>query len=163
MANVVDFLAADLNSIPNTSIALIIPPNQPEYGKGKVNRQAREKSVAQHKENWRQEFESNPVLSINYARALLDQESVYSDERALSFEIWVVTASSVEDDMGAKKVFGNSTLVKRKAIPGPVQCLTRSSMANWSKRQALPRIGTRIQTLMWSRSSSSEATAFFLS
>ena len=129
----VDCLAVELNAIPNTSIALIIPPNQAEYGKGKLAKMHREKSVAEHREHWRQELESKQTLNVTCARALFDQESMYSDDRALSFEIWVAMAAVAEDDVAGKNIFGNSTLVKRKAIPGPVQCLQRSGMANWSK------------------------------
>ena len=128
-----DHVATELTGMASRMMYIVIPPNQPELGSGKLTKLAREKNVLQHQEKWKTALETNKTISLHHARAVYDQQSMYSDDRALGFEIWLVVAESVEADLQTQNVFGSSVLMKRKALPGLVEVLHRSSMANFTK------------------------------
>ncbi|CAL1141367.1 unnamed protein product [Cladocopium goreaui] len=129
----VGHVASELASKAGTCIYVIVPPNQPEYGAGsKSGKRNWHENVAAHCELWKTELEAANVKLLT-CTALYDESTMYSDERALGFQFWIAVAASVMENLPKQNVFGSSTLIKRKAIPGLVSCLHRADMANFWK------------------------------
>ena len=126
-------VATQLNSMPSTSAYVIFPPNQPEARVGKVNKREKEKKIQIHRDLWFQELQSNSDLVVWRATGLFNIETMYSDDRDLGFEFWLVVASSVEAELARKNVFGASTLFRRKAVTNKLECMPRKDMANFCK------------------------------
>ena len=95
---------------------------------GKLSKTEREDKVLAHQAVWKSEIESVTEIKLVKATALFDHESMYSDDRTLGVELWIVLAAAAESN-----VFQSSVLLKRKAIPGLVACFPRQSMKNFSK------------------------------
>ena len=129
----VGHVASELASKAGTCIYVIVPPNQPEYGAGSKSGKGNwHENVAAHCELWKTELEAANVKLLT-CTALYDESTMYSDERALGFQFWIAVAASVMENIPKQNVFGSSTLIKRKAIPGLVSCLHRADMANFWK------------------------------
>ena len=118
----------------SAAMYVVVPPNQVPYGLGRLAKKERDAKVAAHQAMWKAEFDSCDSLSIQKATVLFDQESMYSDDRDLGLELWLILPASADgEDAGIKNVFASSTLVKRKAVPGLVLAMERSSMSNFGQ------------------------------
>ena len=69
---------------------IIVPPNQPVHGVGRVSKHERDQKVLAHQLLWKSEPETMDNAIILRASALFDVETMYSDERDLGIELWVV-------------------------------------------------------------------------
>ena len=126
-------IAQELAQAPSVTMYVMIPPNQTESGAGRVPKSERDRKVAAHLSLWQAEIEAAPGLQALQAKALFDHETMYSDERDLGFDLWLLVSDTVAENLQAQNVFGSSVLVKRKAIPGLVHCMPRGDMTNFSK------------------------------
>ena len=123
---VVGHMASELQQ--SCSLCGCFHPNQVVFGLGKLSKTEREDKVSAHQAAWKSEIESISEIKLLMATALFDHESMYSDDRALGVELWIVLAASAD-----MNVFQSSVLLKRKAIPGLVGCFPRQSMKNFAK------------------------------
>lgn len=124
----VSHMASELQASCNLTIYLVVPPNQVVFGLGRLSKTEREDKVSAHQAAWKSEIESIPDVKLVKATALFDHESMYSDDRPLGVELWIVQAAAAE-----QHVFQSSVLLKRRAIPGLMSCFPRQSMKNFAK------------------------------
>lgn len=143
--NTVAHMSAELASNPEISMCVVLPPNQPEHGQGHGTKNAgkalREESVARHQALWRAELETCESIKAFRCTALFNEQTMYSDERDLGLQVWVVVSATVADNLQAKNIFGSSTLLKRKAVPGLLNVMQRVDMLNFWKDLAFAQTG----------------------
>ena len=159
VTSMVTKMASDLSNAPTTAMYIVIPPNQPPHGTGRVSKAERDQKVALHQSLWKTEIDTCQTLHLIKASGLFDVDSMYSEERDLGIEFWIIMQGSVAPDDGqesqstqstqsmqstqpSKNLFASSVLVKRKAVPGLVQCMERAKMANFAKDLAFAQSGT---------------------
>ena len=141
MRAIVAHISSELTSKPATCVYLVFPPNQVEFGSGR-QKSNRDENLAAHQALWKAELDSCMTIKVLNATALFDEQSMYSDDRDLGFQFWIVVAASVADDLPKKNVFGSSTLLKRKAVPGLLPTMQRVDMSNFWKDLSFAQGGT---------------------
>lgn len=140
MRAIIAHIGAQLASKPATSIYLVFPPNQPEFGSGRKTN--RDELVHTHQSLWKSELENSTSIKLCTAFGLFDEQSMYSDDRDLGFEFWILIDKTVADDPVKKNIFGSGTLLKRKAIPGLLPTMQRVDMLNFWKDLSFAQAGT---------------------
>ena len=133
LRSIVTHIGQEIAQAPALMIYILIPPNQPQHGTGKASKAERERKVEGHIALWQAELQSQDTLHILPAKILFDQETMYSDDRDLGTDIWIIISSSIVENIQSGNIFGSSVLLKRKAVPGLVHAMPRSQMANFCK------------------------------
>eukprot|EP00435_Cladocopium_sp_Y103_P034704 s1605_g9.t1 len=115
--DVVNGMATDLQAFPATTMYVVIPPNQVQFGVGRLPKPERDAKVLEHQLLWKAALEDTNMIFLLKASG-----------------VWLCLSRSVADNMSSKNIFGSSIIVKRKAIPSLATAMGRTDMENFLKR-----------------------------
>ena len=78
--SLVTHIASEIRQSPRLTVFVVLPPNQPVFGTGKVSKVVREQKVLAD------------GIYLHRCTGLYDHDTMYSDERDLGVELWCAGA-----------------------------------------------------------------------